>query len=162
MYPLIVNQQQCQRSLCLHPVRELLLSCFYRASFWLRQFLWRHCTLIAFAPCSLGTPGVKCLGEIYKWECRLEVFARTSSKIWRIARIYDVLGRFPRKPFWFFPRIFSISDLLYPNIHIHMGIYVYIYVYNILFTNPSARAGYDTRSIFKRSLTGLNSEFSFS
>ena len=32
----------------------------------------------------------------------------------------------------------------------------------ILFTNPSGRAGYDTRSIFKRSLTGLNSEFSFS
>ena len=28
--------------------------------------------------------------------------------------------------------------------------------------NPSARAGYDTRSIFKRSLTGLGSEFSFS
>ena len=32
----------------------------------------------------------------------------------------------------------------------------------ILFTNPSARAGYDTRSIFKRSLTGFNSDFSFS
>ena len=29
-------------------------------------------------------------------------------------------------------------------------------------SNPSARVGYDTRSIFKRSLTGLNSEFSFS
>ena len=28
--------------------------------------------------------------------------------------------------------------------------------------NPSARAGYETRSIFKRILTGLNSEFSFS
>ena len=28
--------------------------------------------------------------------------------------------------------------------------------------NPSARTGYDTRSIFKRSLTGLNTEFSFS
>ena len=28
--------------------------------------------------------------------------------------------------------------------------------------NPSTRAGYDTGSIFKRSLTGLNSEFSFS
>ena len=28
--------------------------------------------------------------------------------------------------------------------------------------NPYARAGYDTRSIFKRSLTGFNSEFSFS
>ena len=36
------------------------------------------------------------------------------------------------------------------------------YRYMILFTNPTARAGYDTRSIFKRSLTGLNSEFSFS
>ena len=32
----------------------------------------------------------------------------------------------------------------------------------IIFTNPSARAGYDTRSIFKRSLTGLNLELSFS
>ena len=32
----------------------------------------------------------------------------------------------------------------------------------IVFTNPSARARYDTRSIFKRSLSGLNSEFSFS
>ena len=33
---------------------------------------------------------------------------------------------------------------------------------SILFTNPSARAGYDTRLIFKQSLTGLNSEYSFS
>ena len=32
----------------------------------------------------------------------------------------------------------------------------------IIFTNPSARAGYDTRSIFKQNLTGLNSKFSFS
>ena len=32
----------------------------------------------------------------------------------------------------------------------------------VLFTNPSAKAGYDTRSIFKRSLTDFNSEFSFS
>ena len=32
----------------------------------------------------------------------------------------------------------------------------------IIFTNPSTRAGYDIRSIFKRSLTGFNSEFSFS
>ena len=31
-----------------------------------------------------------------------------------------------------------------------------------IFTNPSTRAGYDTMSIFKRCLTGLNSEFSFS
>ena len=31
-----------------------------------------------------------------------------------------------------------------------------------IFTNFSARAGYDTKSVFKQSLTGLNSEFSFS
>ena len=30
-----------------------------------------------------------------------------------------------------------------------------------IFTNSSAPARYDTRSIFKPSLTGLNSEFSF-
>ena len=29
------------------------------------------------------------------------------------------------------------------------------YILKVLFTNPSARAGYDTRSIFKRSLTGF-------
>ena len=44
----------------------------------------------------------------------------------------------------------DFSDSLTPSIPI------------IIFTNPSAWAGYDTRSIFKRSLTGLNSEFSFS
>ena len=32
----------------------------------------------------------------------------------------------------------------------------------IIFINPSVRAGYDTRSIFKPSLTGLNSKYSFS
>ena len=32
----------------------------------------------------------------------------------------------------------------------------------LLFTNLSARAGYDTRSIFKRGLTDLNSKYSFS
>ena len=31
-----------------------------------------------------------------------------------------------------------------------------------VFTNPSALAGCGTRSIFKQSLTGLSSEFSFS
>ena len=31
-----------------------------------------------------------------------------------------------------------------------------------LFTNPFARAGYDTMSTFKRSITDLNSDFSFS
>ena len=36
------------------------------------------------------------------------------------------------------------------------------YCYITIFTNPSTRAGHDTWSIFKRSLTGLNSEFSFS
>ena len=48
---------------------------------------------------------------------------------------------------------FSSNISSYENdVSIHLTIY----------TNPSARAGYDTRSIFKRSLTGFNSEFSFS
>ena len=52
--------------------------------------------------------------------------------------------------------------LLYIHIYVYIHIYIYniIYIYVYIFTNPSARAEYDTRSIFKRSLTGLNSELS--
>ena len=39
-----------------------------------------------------------------------------------------------------------------------MCVYIYIYIY----THPFARAGCDSGSIFKRSLTDLNSQFSFS
>ena len=48
------------------------------------------------------------------------------------------------------------------NLYVCLWVCVCVFVWVIIFTNPSARAGYDTRSIFKRSLTGLNSEFSFS
>ena len=41
-------------------------------------------------------------------------------------------------------------------------IYIYIHTHTHILTNPSTRAEYDTRSIFKQSLTDLNSEFSFS
>ena len=41
-------------------------------------------------------------------------------------------------------------------------LYISQTIYLLYLPNPSARAGYDTKSIFKRSLTGLNSEFSFS
>ena len=42
----------------------------------------------------------------------------------------------------------------------HSSLYLF-FSYSYL-PNPSARTGYDTWSIFKRSLSGLNSEFSFS
>ena len=62
------------------------------------------------------------------------------------------------------------------DLHMYELLWIHIYIYTereidlcmngrvhiYIFTNPSARTGYDTRSIFKRSLTGLNSEFSFS
>ena len=35
-------------------------------------------------------------------------------------------------------------------------------IYLSYLPNPSTQAGYDTRSIFKQSLTGLSSEYSFS
>ena len=54
----------------------------------------------------------------------------------------------------------SLSGLLKTStIDVQIGaIYSMVlnYRYFIIFTNPSARAGYDTRSIFKWSLTGLN------
>ena len=44
--------------------------------------------------------------------------------------------------------------------HTHTYIYIYIYIVCVYIYQP--RAGCDTRSIFKRSRAGLNSEFSFS
>ena len=61
--------------------------------------------------------------------------------------------------------VFSyLSIYLSISVYSHLSIYLSqsIHIYLSIFTNPSARAGYDTRSIFKRSLTGLNSQFSFS
>ena len=49
-----------------------------------------------------------------------------------------------------------------PSLNLHSWCLTIQWFNIILFTNPSARAGYDTRSIFKWSLTSLNSEFSFS
>ena len=43
-----------------------------------------------------------------------------------------------------------------------IAVFTYCTLGFIIFTNPSSRAGYDTRSVIKRSLTGLNSEYSFS
>ena len=51
------------------------------------------------------------------------------------------------------------SSALYLFIHLLKTLKQQLWSY---LPNPSSRAGYDTRSIFKRSLTGLNSEFSFS
>ena len=50
------------------------------------------------------------------------------------------------------PPLISISPTIDQTHDIYLSIY----------PNPSARAEYDIRSIFKRSLTGLNSVFSFS
>ena len=54
MYPLAEHQQQYQRSLCLHPVSEPWLSCYYSASSWLWQFLWGDHRREVFAPSTLS------------------------------------------------------------------------------------------------------------
>ena len=74
---------------------------------------------------------------------------------------------------WTFVNVFCMNILCLFHVFISCSISWIHYICYILFKishfimrsylpNPSARAGYDTRSIFKRSLTGLNSEFSFS
>ena len=62
---------------------------------------------------------------------------------------------------------------IHPHIHTHVSVHTYNHIFTetntytsthtrtYILTNPSVRVGYDTRSIFKRSLTGLKSEFSF-
>ena len=51
--------------------------------------------------------------------------------------------------------ILNVCISLYAQDHCEFHLLSYL-------PNPSARAGYDTRSIFKRSLTGFNSKYSFS
>ena len=73
---------------------------------------------------------------------------------------------------YFTPELFSFSCIrllvcfrvIFPNLLVEFSFIVLeCSVLSVfIFTNPSARAGYDTRSVFKRSLTGLNSDFSFS
>ena len=58
-------------------------------------------------------------------------------------------------------KLYSLDFLHQQNYRLDIKIKMYLYIH-IIFTNPSAWAGYDTKSIFKRSLTGLNSEFSIS
>ena len=60
---------------------------------------------------------------------------------------------------FFYPPNYEINSIA--TILLQGWFWHYI-IHESIFTNPSVRAGYDTRSIFKRSLTGLNSEFSFS
>ena len=55
---------------------------------------------------------------------------------------------------------FILVNILFERLYCPNACHHQLYIY--IFTNPSVRPGHDTRSIFKRSLTGLNSEFSFS
>ena len=70
------------------------------------------------------------------------------------------------KLFFFFPsrlvHLPMLENIVYPTILFIVRGWMLSHSHLFLFTNPSARVGYDTRSIFKRSLAGLNSEFSFS
>ena len=101
MYSLAEHQQQCQRSLCLYPVSELLLSCFYRASLWLWQFLWGDHRLEVFAPSSL------CVWIRMLWRnLQIKVSPRFFFFFFfflheQIVRICEV-DWFLRKLFWFF------------------------------------------------------------
>ena len=54
------------------------------------------------------------------------------------------------------PHIFEVG--LKVNIKVYLDVLKSVVIpwcYQVIFTNPSARVGYDTRSIFKRSLTGF-------
>ena len=54
---------------------------------------------------------------------------------------------------------FGVCVSNFPVMHRTFNVNAYLSL--LIFTNPSAQTGYDTRSIFKQSLTGMNSEFSF-
>ena len=87
----------------------------------------------------------------------LSVFASNVNLVWALLLIFRILGS------ELLPRSLARRSMLFESL-VWFGVMVIFrwLFFSYIFTNPSARAGYDTRSIFKRSLTGLNSEFSFS
>ena len=77
----------------------------------------------------------------------------------RFYGISSIVGYLMLNPFYTY--IFSRSQGGKMHVILDTIINVaFVLCFVTIFTNPSASAGYDTRSIFKRSLTGLNSEFS--
>ena len=95
---LAAHLQQCQSSLCLHLRSGVLLSCFYKASLWLRRFLWVGRKRVVFAPSSL------CVWSQRPWQSRQIIllpqgFCTCTFKNSTIVKICDVMNRFLRKLF---------------------------------------------------------------
>ena len=68
----------------------------------------------------------------------------------------------PAKYFWCVSVSYHVRNFTFTEVSFFNVQCLLMNTFIIIFTNPSARAGYDTRSIFKLSLTGLNSGFFFS
>ena len=150
IYLLTKLQKYRKRSQCLHQW----------ANHWFRVFVKCQYSGISFfgeTICSMylhhlfSAYEIEGLGEIYEQLYFHEILCSYSfddstecQDLWSWVAISS-------KTVVIFPMIFSISD----RIRLRSSGW-----YDL--PNPSARAGYDTRSIFKRSLVGLNSEFSFS
>ena len=88
------------------------------------------------------------------------VCSRTSAYIYIYIYIYP-LKEFLREA------TYPKKDFNWLYILIYQSIYIYIYIYICIcicmyLPSPSARAGCDTGLIFKQSLTGFDSDFSFS
>ena len=92
-----------------------------------------------------------------------------------IVSVFENISRNWNKLCWH-PRFHCISQVKIVDPNQMQGIWSNFYLFSNngfiffnyftqkmdIFTNPSTQAGYDTRSIFKWSVTGLNLEFSFS
>ena len=92
----------------------------------------------------------------------------SSSHVWSCPHLrFPGIRKFPfLRAFWFFLDLivlflsFVVFRFSWFTWHIfHARFHPFVIT---IFTNPSAWARYDTGSILKRGLTGLNSEFSFS
>ena len=106
-------------------------------------------------------------GTFSSWFCESERVdpTRTLNVLSKRKFLMDI-GNLPLKPRSYRSRIMHTSmSCRKPSLNKKNTVvrcFFFVKTSLILFTNPSARAGYDTRPICKRSLTGLNSEFSFS
>ena len=134
--------------LFLLPVADLSFCILYLPICWMFfRYLGMSCFVCIFWPC---------LGIFLNLNSSTNIFWFIYSicVVWlvRCCHFFLFIG------FLYHPPYALLNVYSYKSINIiFLGVTLCTYL-----PNPSARAGYDTRSIFMRSSTGLNSEFSFS
>ena len=123
---LAAHLQQCQRSLCFHPVSELLLLCFYVASLWLQCFSLRD------RRPELGAPSFPCVWSQMLWRSQ-HIIILPQGFLHEHLPTFDKQSNFVMSWIDFskshFGSSYSLSLSLSVSLSLSLSLSIYIYIY---------------------------------